>query len=224
MRRAVALVLIVLLVAAGYLGYRQWTEKYSVSKDDGRALAQVVTASMAKTGQLRVSTLSGTVQGVGEDVRWGGLLRSDRVMKVPYSVDYFVDLSKVGTGDMMWKADTRTLTVRIPPVFWGRPDIQEDRATLVRDRGVLITHAATLELARQASTGAQSAAGKEAARPKWIAEARQSAKEQVARLLTAAITASGKASTVRVLFDDEARNDEVWDMSVPVAGVNYNGY
>ena len=211
------------LVVALIFGVRTCTEKYTVSVDNGAALGKVVTERFAQSGQLKVATLSGTVQGVGSDVRFLGMLRSDRVMKAPYTVDYFVDLTKVARGDMVWEPKTKTLTVALPPIVWGRPDIQEDQMTLVRDTGLIVTRGAMQELQRQASGSAQRAAAGAAGQPKYIAQARDSARTRVSALLTDAIAVSGeRAVVVRVLFRDEIPNDEVWDMSKPIDGVDYS--
>ena len=92
--RMIAVILVALVIAAGYFAYQRHSANYTVeTEDDGRAIGRVIDARLDEMGDLRVSLLHGNVQGVSRDPRLGGLQNTTRVMKAPFEVGYFVDLS-----------------------------------------------------------------------------------------------------------------------------------
>lgn len=56
---------------------------------------------------------------------------------LPARVDYAVDLTRLGSDDLSWDAQTNTLTVRRPPVEVGNPAIAWERAITYADTGVV---------------------------------------------------------------------------------------
>ena len=87
--KAVVAVLVVLVVGlASYLAYQRYTERYVVTEaDNGAAITRLITARFAGASSLKVASLSGTIQSSAAAVRAMGMLRSDQVIKVPFSVD-----------------------------------------------------------------------------------------------------------------------------------------
>ena len=85
----------VLLLCAGLLAWLVWsnyTERYTVTEENnGAAFTRLISARMSGVSQLKVAQLSGTVQANAEDVRGFGFLKSNQVVKMPYSVGYYVD-------------------------------------------------------------------------------------------------------------------------------------
>ncbi|MCG2839587.1 DUF4230 domain-containing protein [Sandaracinobacter sp. RS1-74] len=55
---------------------------------------------------------------------------------LPARVDYSVDLSGLAQSDLDWNADTRTLTVRRPPVEAGPPVIEWEHAQTYSDGNI----------------------------------------------------------------------------------------
>ena len=201
----VAAVAVVLALLAGSAAYRRYVQQYTVTRDDqGDAVGRVVAVAFQGLSALKVARISGTVQTTAEDTRGFGMLHSDLVMKAPFSVDYFVDVAGLSRRDMRWDADTRTLTLDVPAVTAAAPNIDEAHATLVTTRGVFVTRDAAQTLSRKASVKADGLARAEAAKPQFVAAARDNARRDLARLLTVPLAAAGvPAATVRVRFPDE---------------------
>jgi Protein of unknown function (DUF4230) len=220
-KTVVAVLLGLGILALGAIGYRTYVQRYTVStradltgEKDSSVVAGVVTATLFKAGDLRVSRLSGVVQGVGRDVRGFGVLQSQRVVKSPFEVSYFVDLSRLGARDFRYDAKTNTLLVRAPGVRIGRPDIDESRTTLDNTDGLFVTRAAMAAMQKQVAASAMRVAGEAAKKPENLAKARESGRAAIANLFGAPLRAAGIDATVKVRFsDDPVKNDEQWDLS-----------
>jgi hypothetical protein len=215
-----ALVLLGLVVAALFAGkaaYDRYTDSYVVERtDDGRAVTQVVRATFSRAATLKVGSLTGQVQATASDARLGGMLKSDRVIKAPFSVDYFLDVSKLGAGDYRFDPATRTLVVDAPDVTVGRANIDEARRTLSETRGVFVTRGAMDSLSQRVSAAAQASADTEAAKPERLALARDNARRALGQLLRPPLAAAG-IGDVRVLvsfpYERRDRSREDWDRS-----------
>lgn len=223
---AIAIVAAVVIGLIGYQRYSEWRgEKYVVTReDDGRAISRVVAAAFSTASALKVGGLSGTVQGVASDQRLFGLLQSDRIVKAPFTVDYFVDLSHLGRRDMAWDPRARALTVTVPDVTVGKPNVDEANATLVTTRGVFVTRGASEALQRAISVAATSTAAKAARQPERLDAARRSARSALQRLMEAPLDAAGYDDvSVRIRFPfDPAPADERWDVTKPIDRVLAN--
>ncbi len=180
------LVIGVLLCAAllAYLVWSNYNERYAVTEEDnGATITRLISARMAGVSQLKVAELSGTVQANAEDVRGFGLLKSNQVVKMPYSVGYFIDMSQVGPGDLEWVEESRTLIVNAPDVAVERANIDESRRSLVQTNGLIVTRDAAEQLSQRTSAGAQSKVGREAQSPERLAQAREKARSVVGRVM-----------------------------------------
>jgi hypothetical protein len=217
----VAVALLVLAVGAAMLvGWQRYNRDYVVTvEEDGSAVTQIIAEQIAGASALRVSRLNGTIQSTARDVRGFGWLRSDQVVKMPYSVDYFVDLSKVGAGDMDWNPGSRTLIVNAPDVAPDRANVDEARRTLVRTSGLFVTRAAGEELSRKVSVHAQARAAASARSPERMAQAREYGRAAIARIMAAPLAAAGFGDArVIVTFPPErrGRNPDRWDVTTPI--------
>jgi hypothetical protein len=212
--------LLLAVLAAGWIAWQRYQERYVVTAPEaqpgGPAVTQLITARLSGTRQLRVAQLSGTIQATASDVRGMGWLRTDQVVKMPYAVDYFVDLSRVGAGDMQWHPDTRTLIIDAPDVIVGKPNTEEGERTLVRTTGLFVTRAAAEELSRRTSRNAAAKAQAEAGSPERMAQAREHARRGLAATFAAPLAALGYGDArVVVTFPPERgpRTSERWDQS-----------
>lgn len=198
-------VLAVVLIGGGWFGWKTFHTRYVVeTNDDGAAVAKVVSIAFHDAKTLKVRSATGTVQSTATDSRWGGMLNSSRVVKAPFSVDYFLDLSKFSAKDMRWDADARTLTIRVPEIRVGDVNIDESRATLVQTGGVFVTRSAGELLTRRASGRAHGLAQKEAEKPDYLRQAREIGRRQVASLMAAPLEAAHiDVKGVRVLYPNE---------------------
>ena len=211
------IVLIGILMVALIVGYRTYTERYRVSTGptDDVAVSQVVRETFSGASDLRVASLSGTVQGVASDARALGLLNSTRVMKAPFTVDYFVDLSRMGPSDFLWNEATKTLTVHPPDVRVGKANIDEARTFIDKTEGIFVTRDAMAAMHRQASSRAGQVAYASATKPERLDQARAQARRDLQRLVGAPLGAAGLGKvTVEVVFPGEGtRSSDRWDVS-----------
>ena len=225
-RTLVALLIGAAVTLGAVLVYRRYTENYAVTQEeDGTAVTRLITARLSGASSLKVAELSGTLQSTATDVRGYGMLKSNQVIKVPFSVDYFVDVSRIGSGDIQWSEATRTLIVDAPDVTVAKPNVDESQRTLVRTQGVFVTRAAGENLARRTSRAAQSKAGAEARSPERMAQAREKARAALGRLLGAPLESMGYGDArVLVTFPNERRSKdpERWDVTAPIDEVLAN--
>ncbi|KKW93351.1 DUF4230 domain-containing protein [Sphingobium chungbukense] len=224
---AIAAALLLLIVGAAMLvGWHRYQRDYAVSvEDDGTAVTKLIAERFAGAASLKVSELSGTIQSTAQDVRGFGWLKSDQVVKMPFSVDYFIDVSGIDASDLEWNGKTRTLIVNAPDVKPGRPNIDESRRTLVQTNGLIVTRKAGEELSRRTSAHAQGRAEKEARSPERMAQARDYGRAALGRLLGAPLGALGYGDArVIVTFPPERtdRNRDQWDVTTPINEVLAN--
>jgi hypothetical protein len=217
-----ATVILALLAFAAYIGYEKYVEKYTVERTDDTplVLSKVVTATFAKGSSLKVGTLSGTVQAAAKDTRGYGLLNSDQVMKAPYSVDYFVDLSRLSLRNYIWNPKSRTLSIRVPEITVAPANVDESKM-MVRRRGIFITADAFDAMGRTSSTQAIKVAQAAANKPENIARARDNARVALAQFLRTPLNAAGiRDVNIVVHFPtDGDRSNERWDESRTLARV-----
>jgi hypothetical protein len=222
-----ALALLVLIVGAAMLaGWQRYNRDYVVTvEEDGSAVTKLIAQRFTGTSSLKVSELSGTIQSTARDVRGFGWLKSDQVVKMPFSVDYFIDVSHIGPEDLEWNEKTRTLIVNAPDVKPARPNVDEAARTLVRTNGLFVTRQAAEELSRRTSVHAQGRAEKEARSPERMAQARDYGRAALGKLLGAPLGAMGYGDArVIVTFPPERRgaNKDQWDVTTPINEVLAN--
>ncbi|WP_088183340.1 DUF4230 domain-containing protein [Sphingobium sp. Z007] len=217
--------LLILGVGAAMLaGWQRYDRDYVVAvEDDGSAVTKIIAEKIAGASDLRVSRLSGTIQSTAQDVRGFGWLKSDQVVKMPYSVDYFIDLSKLDASDLEWDETRRTLIVNAPDVTADKPNVDEARRTLVRTSGLFVTRAAGEALSRQVSAHAQSRAAASARSPERMAQAREYGRAAVGKIMGAPLAAMGFTDArVIVTFPSERRSQDQWDVTTPINEVLAN--
>lgn len=212
---------------AAFLVYQRYEENYVVAEEEnGAAVTKLVTARLTGMSTLKVAELSGTIQSTASDIRGFGWLRSDQVVKMPYSVDYFVDVSRIGAEDLEWVEESRTLIVNAPDVVAAKPNTDEGRRTLVRTTGLFVTRGAGEELSRRASLNAERKAQAEASSPQRLAQAREHARRAVSSLMAAPLGTLGHGDArVIVTFPAErpVRDGERWDQSRRIEDVAKEG-
>ena len=223
-RWLLAVAALIAALALAFLAYDRYRERYVATEPDGGGapLAELITARLEGTASLKVATLSGTVQSTASDVRGFGWLRSDQVVKMPYSVDYFVNVSRISSRDIEWRARDRVLIVNAPDVAPAPANIDEAQRSLVRTTGIFVTRKAAEQLALRTSLHAAAKAGSAARSPARIAQARELARAAIAALYAAPLRALGQGGArVIVTFPTErrARNDDQWDVSRSVEDV-----
>ncbi len=224
---AIGLALAFAIVVASVAGYRWWTDRHVVETDDsGLAVAQVVAATLHTSADLRVSRLSGTVQATGATSRMWGWLKSTRVVKAPFDVDYFIDVRGLDTGDFRYDPASRTLSVEVPDVVPARPNVDHARVTLDQTSGVYVSRDAMAELQRRVASTASNVVAERARDPENIAKARENGRAAIARLFGGALSAAGLPVRVEVRYAGEARpaDGERWDVSRSLEDVLANRF
>lgn len=212
----VGLALTVAIGVGTYLGYRYVTEEKLVSTDkDGVATAQVVAATLYGRSDLRVSRLSGVVQGTARSSRLWGWLNASQVVKAPFEVSYFVNLSRLGAADFRLSEDGRRIEITVPDVAIDRPNVDLARASLNNVAGVFVTRSAMAEMGAKVAASAQRTAAERANSAENRAKARDHGRAAIARLFTGALRAARVDADVSVRFEGEprGRDDERWDVS-----------
>jgi hypothetical protein len=222
-----AAVLLLLLGAALVVGWQRYNRDYVVTpeEDGSSAVTKVIAERFTGASSLKVAQLSGTIQSTASDVRGFGMLKSDQVVKMPFSVDYFVDAGAIGPKDLQWVEKSRTLIVNAPDVTAARPNVDESQRTLVRTNGVFVTRTAGEELSRRTSAHAQAKAQSVARSPERMAQARENGRKALARLLGAPLAKLGYGDAqVVVTFPGERpmHKAEQWDVTRPVDEVLAN--
>jgi len=215
-RTALGLALAVAIVLAALVGYRRYTESYTVATDEnGLAVARVVSGKLYGSSELRVSRLSGTVQATAATSRLWGWLSASRVVKAPYEVDYFVDLRPLGPGDFRYNEKRRTLLVEVPDVVVGHPNVDEGNVTVDQTSGVFVSRDAMAELQRRASGTATREVAAKAREPQNIVKARENGRVALERLFAGTLAAAGLPTTVQVRFQGEPRAADAsqWDLT-----------
>ena len=225
-RIVVLLAVMVGALTAIYVAYRTYTDRYTIITEgrDGPAVARIVETTFAGASDLKVGSLSGTVQSVGTNKGMFAWLDSSYVMKAPFSAGYYIDLSAMRPSDFRWDEATKRLTVRAPDVRVGDVNVDESRIYIEDTRGVFVTRTIMGKMRRQASASADQVAGAEARKPERLTAARRNARVALTTLLAAPLRAGGLGDvTVAVTFAGEARSTERWDTSRSLQDVLGNG-
>ena len=219
---ALGIIVTAAAVAALVAAYHTYTQRYRVSTgpNDDVAVSQVVRSTFAGASDLKVASLSGTVQSVASSKSLG-MFDASRVMKAPFSVDYFVDLSRMGPSDFLWSPTTKTLTVHPPDVRVGAVNVDESKTYLDKTTGLFVSRGAMTELQHKASASAQRVAGEAAMKPERLAAARSNARADLSKLLGGPLHAAGLGNVqVNVIFPGEGpRSTSQWDITKSIPEV-----
>lgn len=222
-RLAVLAAMVVALIGVAVWSLQRYERDYVVTQeDDGSAVTKLIAERFAGAASLKVAELSGTIQSTASDVRGFGFLKSDQVVKMPFSVDYFVDVGKIGPNDLEWSPDTRTLIINAPDVTAAKPNVDESRRTLVQTSGMFVTRQAGEELSRRASAAAQAKALAGSRSPERMAQARENGRKVLARLMGTPLAKLGYGDArVVVTFPPERAGQirEKWDVTTPIPEV-----
>ncbi len=222
----VSLAIATAILVATFVGYRFYTERYTVSTDDdGVAVARVVAGRLYGSSDLRVSHLAGTVQSTASTTRMFGWLRYVRLIKAPYDVDYFVDLGALAPRDFRYDSRRRALLVEVPDVIVGNPNVDEGRVTLDTTTGFLPPRGAMAELQKMVSAKATTVVAAKAREPENMRKARENGRAALERLFAGSLDAAGLPVTVTVRFAGEPRagSSERWDLTRSLEEVLGNG-
>lgn len=222
LKQAILLVVLFGLAVAAWFVYQD-DRAASEAKSVGIEVSRTLTASFSGMNALKVGTVSGDVLASSNMTAFFGTLPVVQRTRAPYSVDYFVDLSRLSVASYRWNAKARVMSIDIPDVTAAAPNIDAARAT-VQQQGLYIPRKAGIALQQQAAERATAAARKTAQDPKFRAQARENARRAIAQLVQAPLQVAGLGSvSVAVRFPDERQpatlDREIWDESTPIAEI-----
>jgi Protein of unknown function (DUF4230) len=138
-----------------------------------------------------------------EDSRLFGAITTRQVAVIPTRVTYSLDLSAVDRSRLSWNEANQTLTVQLPPIQIGRPNLDEARAQYLRE-GIWISRDAQAKLTRDNTRLAEREARKAAGNPVLLRLARDAARQAVTQNLAIPLQVAGYGEVeVVVRFDGE---------------------
>ena len=213
---------LVILAAFGWMFWQRHQSRME-ARSVGIDVSRTITASFASVNALKVGTVSGDVLSSSTTATFFGMMPVVQRNRAPYSVDYFVDLSKLSAANYRWNSRARTMSIDVPDVTIAAPNIDGARAAIVQ-QGLYISRGAGIELQQQAIERATAAARKTAQDPKYLTQARANARAAIAQLATAPLKSAGLRDVrVAVRFPIETKPDTIaqqaWDESTPVAEI-----
>ena len=213
--------IIVAILVAIFAAHRHEQRRQAEELAQAQGLVKVLSATFSNQSALKVGEVTGMFDVTSVDPGAIGLLRSAQKVKLPYSIDYTVDLSKLTPRDYRWDAATRTLQVEAPAPVIGRPNIDEARRETVATSGLWVTRRASDNLSRRAAVMANAAAVQEAGKPEHLNKARDNARRAISDLLAAPLDVAGLGDVkVVVRFpEDGVRDGERWDVSPSIEEV-----
>jgi hypothetical protein len=166
----------------------------------------LATSLVALEKQDKLTVFSAQLSPVvaSEDSQLFGALKSRQVAVIPARVDYTLDLAKMDKNRLAWNADTHTMSVQLPALTVGRPNLDEGRAQYLRE-GVWITNNAQARLTRKNTELAEQQAVQQAANPVLMDLARSAAREAISQNLAIPLQVAGYGDVkVTVHFDGDA--------------------
>ena len=206
-----ALVLILLVATWQWRAAEERRRAEEIATAEG--LAQVLTATFAGRTDLKVSNISGTIDVTSVDR--GPIFRTEQRATLPFSVDYYVDLSQVNVGDTRYNPQSRDLTIEVPQVRIAEPNIDLTKGKVGAAEGFWVSRRASADLIRRGLTLTQAQAEKTAAKPENIRRAQAEARQRIQALLELPLQAAGHGDvSVVVRFAGEADDPSYLDRSI----------
>ena len=184
--------------------------------------AKILSAEFAESTALRVMAVSGELIVTANDEGFAGLIPSSQKRRLPYSVDYFVDLSDVGIEKYRWLASERTMIIEIPDVTVARPNIDEAKSVGETPDGLFVSRGASARLQQKVAARATGFAAAEARKPENMNKARRSGRDQIQKIIAAPLAAAGLGNVVvvtRFPWETGGVATERWDESTPLSEI-----
>lgn len=196
--RTSALPWLLFLGAVAVAAFLAW--KIYTPENDGDALATGLVA-VQKQNKLIVFSAQLAPVATNYDSRLFGLINSKQVAIIPARVDYSIDFSKVTRDRLTWDEQKQTLTVRLPPLVLGTPNLDEKKAQYLRD-GIWITNDAQTKLTHDNTIKAERMALAAAKSPELLELAKAAGRHAVRANLELPLNAAGfTKAKVEVTFD-----------------------
>ncbi|KQM71691.1 DUF4230 domain-containing protein [Sphingomonas sp. Leaf20] len=211
------------LISLCAVGYYLWSARKAAEAktakaelDLGLEAARMVGAKFEKAAAVKVGVIKGTVVAKAEFK--GRIFTPTQESLFPVTVDYFINLDRMGKEAYHWNARNGTLTIDMPDVTVAKPNIDEG-AAIIRQHGSFISREAALAMARQVSVRAEAKSRAFAYDPKNMTKARENARTVVTNLALQPLKAAGMTNVrVAVSFPWEPKTylnqpSQQWDRS-----------
>lgn len=221
MARRLTLLLIVAAIVAAFWWQRRRADRAEM--EAGLAASRTLSAVFERTSALQVARLSGEAVTRVDGSSGYGMFANVQTTRAPYTVDYLVDLRRLGPDAYRWNAGDRVMVVTVPAITIGKPNIDLAQARTTQ-AGLFISRAAGIAMQRRVAGTLALAAARTAATPENLDKARSASRAAIAALVAAPLTAEG-ITDVRVVVrlpgeDQPAGLDrERWDASRPISEV-----
>jgi hypothetical protein len=211
------IVLLGLAVLIGLWGVQRYVER-RLSPDP----TTVASASLqGLREQNRLSAFAARFVAVSTSRQSQLGLSTEKTLIMPGLVRYEVDLGKLTQRDVAWDADSRTLSVRLPPIELDGPQVDLTAIREYGSGGILsrLTDADTaLDTANRRAGQAELVRQARDATPMKLA--RDATRRAVENSFVMPLRAAGIDATVKVSFiDDPTAATERWDASRSLAEV-----
>ena len=215
----VLLIIVLLLLVAKCVSDSREKARQEEAVATAEGFAKIIHETLAGRTTLIVQEAIGTLEV--RSVNHGAIFDTSQKSKIPYTVQYSVDLSKVGLSQIRYDETTKTMFVEIPNIVVSPPNIDESKKKILERHGVWTSRDASEKLAFRTSKLAIAGATASANQSEKIRRAQDSARINVDRLLELPLRATGRSDlNVVVRFPtDGVRNGERWDVSPSIEQV-----
>ena len=210
---------VALIVALAIYALVQREQKEEAQQDLSYETAKILTEKFSEKAALQVMTVSGELVVSASDSGFAGLLATSQKRRLPYSVDYFVDLSDLGPEKYRWLASESTMIIEIPDVTISRPNIDESRAKGGTPDGLFVSRGAAMRLNQKLAARSTSFAADHAKKPENLEKARRSARDKIEKFVSAPLAVAGLGKVVvvtRYPWENTGIAKERWDYSTPL--------
>jgi hypothetical protein len=173
---------------------------------DPTTIAEASLQSMRE--QNRMIVLSSQLTSTQTTQQRRGPFTYSRTLIMPGDVRYELDMAKLDQEGLRWDAESKTLSVTLPPLEVSQPQIDPRRVREIGDGGILrgiIVDDETLDQANM-QAGLRELA-EQARQPSLMRVARANAKRVIARNFAMPLRAAGVEANVEVRFADEPRDE-----------------
>ncbi len=214
---AAVLILVLLVAMCQMSAAEEQRRNEEIATAEG--LARILGTTFSGTTDLKVATLSGTIDVTSVDR--GPVFDSKLKATLPASVDYFVDLSALSLDQVRFDKASRTLFVEVPNVRIAEPNINLAKGKMGGIEGWWVSRRASAALVNRAVKLANQKAAEESAKPELIEKAQAEGRQRISELLQLPLDASDMAK-VRVVVrypSDAGKIDERWDVSRSIQDV-----
>lgn len=228
MKNIKAVAILIVLALGAWFSWSQYDARRKAEKDKeeaeqqlGLEAARLINAKFESSAELKVRSFSGT--GIGKAEYKGTIFTPTQITSVPFSINYYLDLRKVRPGSFRWDERTSTLSIDLPDVTVGKPNIDMSLA-VIKQSGPFISREAGIALNRTALGNIRKKVEADASAPAMMNKARADARAAVVTFARSTLQGGGLSNAkVAVSFPWEPKMGnslaERWDVTRSIPDV-----